>query len=175
MRIIDLTLPLYTGMPVYPGDPEPSIELVQTVARDGWNMRRIQINSHDGTHVDVPFHSSDSGKSLDDYTLSDFYGPAVIYDAGQGILAGRGVIFRDQNIDVAIAEEIKKAQPRFIGLSARFEFDPEIEKNLLAAGIISFERLANCESLPPEFDFYAMPLAITGGDGSPVRAFALVP
>ena len=175
MRIIDLSLPLETGMPVYPGDPEARIELIQTVAANGWNMRRIEINSHDGTHVNVPYHSLDAGKKLDDYALSDFCGPAVIYDAAQGIPSGRGVIFRDKNIDSALAEEIKKAKPKFIGLSARFEFDTEVEKNLLAAGIVSFERLANCELLPPEFDFYGMPLAIRGGDGSPVRAFAIVP
>src|SRR5215467_1437008 len=79
MRIIDLTLPMYTGMPVFPGDPEVSIETIQTFERDGWNMRRIEMNSHDGTHVNVPIHGTANGKTLDDYTLSDFCGSAEIY------------------------------------------------------------------------------------------------
>jgi kynurenine formamidase len=43
MKIIDLSLPLYTGMPVYPGDPEASIERIQTITERGWELRRIQI------------------------------------------------------------------------------------------------------------------------------------
>ncbi len=174
MKIIDLTLPLYTGMPVYPGDPEASLELIQTVKKNGWNLRRIEINSHDGTHVNVPFHAFDDGKKLEDYSLSDFCGPAVVYDPANAMPSDKGVIFRERNVDVPLAEKIKEARPRFIGLSSVFEFDTDVEKDLLKSGIISFERLANCELLPREFDFYGMPLNIRGGDGSPVRAFAVI-
>lgn len=80
MKIIDLTLPIQTGMPVYPGDPEASIELIQTVEKDGWNMRRIQMNSHDGTHVNAPVHAFSGEKTLDDYSLESFCGKACIYD-----------------------------------------------------------------------------------------------
>jgi arylformamidase len=52
--------------------------------------------------------------------------------------------------------------------------DARIEKDLLAAGIISFENLANLNELPESFVFYGMPLHIRGGDGSPVRAFAVI-
>ncbi len=82
MKIVDLSLPLYTGMPVYPGDPEASIEPVHTLAREGWVMRRLEINSHDGTHVNVPAHMIPGGRSLDDYALDDFCGRARLYRAG---------------------------------------------------------------------------------------------
>ena len=74
MKIIDLSLPLYTGMPVFPGDPEVSITLVHTIERNGWDLRRLEINSHDGTHVNVPSHMIASGRTLDDYALADFAG-----------------------------------------------------------------------------------------------------
>src|SRR3989344_95818 len=98
MKIIDLTMPLYTGMPVFPGDPEVSIEKVQTHEKDGWDMLRIQINGHDGTHVNAPSHMVEGGKTLDDYTPQDFCGRARIYQAGMQIGPDIGVIFRDQNI-----------------------------------------------------------------------------
>src|SRR3989338_7184586 len=173
MKIIDLTLPLYTDMPVYPGDPEASIELIQTLERDGWNMRRIQINSHDGTHVNAQVHGIEAGKNLDGCPLESFCGQAVIYDPSVPITSDTGVIFRDRNIDKEIAEEIKKARPRFVGLSSNFEFDVDIEKDLLKEDIILFEKLANLDQLPSSFDFYGMPLKIREGDGSPVRAFAI--
>ena|SRR3989344_6605700 len=174
MKIIDLTLPIYTGMPVYPGDPGASIEIVQTIEKDGWDMRHIQINSHDGTHVNVPSHGIKNGKNLDDYELGSFCGFVRIYDSSITITHTEGIIFRDQNIDKVIAEKIKKGRPKFIGLSSKYEFDVDIEKDLLGAGIISFERLVNLDILPSSFEFYGMPLNIKEGDGSPVRAFAII-
>ena len=174
MKIIDLTLPLYTGMPVYPGDPEVSIELVQKFEESGWNMRRIQINSHDGTHVNAPIHSAATGKTLDDYSLEEFCGLARIYSPDVAMTSETGVIFRDQNVDKALAEEIKKARPLFVGLSSEYEWDVDIEKDLLKEDIILFERLANLNQLPMEFMFYGVPLKIKEGDGSPVRAFAVI-
>ena len=174
MRIIDLTLPMYTGMPVFPGDPEVSIETIQTFERDGWNMRRIEMNSHDGTHVNVPIHGTANGKTLDDYTLSDFCGSAEIYEPFSPLSTRTGILFRDQNIDATITQKIKTIRPPFVGLSCAFEFDINIERDLLEAGIISYERLRNLDKLPQRFQFFGMPLTIRGGDGSPVRAFALL-
>lgn len=172
MKIVDLTLPLHTGMEVYPGDPEASIERIQTVDQDGWNMNRIQINSHDGTHVNVPLHGDDNGKTLDDYSVEAFIGRAEIYTGT--ILPDKGMIFRDQNIDENIAEQIKKITPPFIGLSHTLTFDEEIEKELLSVGVILYENLNNLEQLPNKFMFYGVPLKIKDGDGSPVRAFAVL-
>ncbi len=173
MKVIDLTLPLYTGMSVYPGDPEASIELIQTIAKDGWNMRRIQINSHDGTHVNVQVHGVEASKTLDEYPLERFCGRARIYNPSVPINSEEGIIFRDQNIDMKIAEKIKTSRPRFVGLSSDFEFKLDIERDLLKEDIVSFERLANLDQLPDIFEFYGVPLKIRGGDGSPVRAFAI--
>ena len=174
MNIIDLTQPMHTGMPVYPGDREVLIEPVMTLEKDGWNMLRLHINAHDGTHVNVPLHAVANGKDLDDYTLKDFCGPAVIYDPQKPMGKEKGIIFRDHDIDENIAEQIKITRPPFIGLSGAYEFNIEIEKDLLRAGIISYEKLVNLSLLPDQFMFFGMPLNIKNGDGSPVRAFAFI-
>lgn len=174
MKIIDLSLPIQTGMPVYPGDPEASIELIQTITKDGWNMRRIQINSHDGTHVNAQIHGVENGKNLDDYDLGQFCGQARIYNPTIPINSDEGVIFRDRNIDKDITEEIKRAHPRFVGLSSNFEFNVDIEKEFLKDDLILFERLANLDKLPETFKFFGVPLKIKDGDGSPIRAFAVI-
>ena len=174
MRIIDLSCPIYTGMSVYPGDPEVLIERVDTFERDQWNMARIHINTHDGTHVNVPIHATKDGKNLDDYPLEAFMGEAVLFSSEADIQRGIGVIFGDVNIDQALAELIVERQPKFVGLSDRFEFDIAVERFLLEAGVISFEHLANTEALPNHFIFYGAPLNLRKGDGSPVRAYAIV-
>jgi arylformamidase len=173
MKVIDLTLPLYTGMPVYPGDPETSIELIQTIEENEWNMRRVQINTHDGTHVNVPVHCVPKGKNLDDYNLEAFMGPAKIYTEGLEIDSSVGVVFR-HNITSDNLQWILKNRPHFVGLASEFEVDVEMEKVLLRQDIMLFERLANTKELPNEFYFYGVPLKIKEGDGSPVRAFAIV-
>jgi arylformamidase len=161
-------------MAVYPGDPEVSIEPVLTIEEDGWEMRRVQINTHDGTHVNVPAHAVRDAKTLDDYSLGSFCGNAVIYHPDIPLVCETGVIFRDHNICQQIAEQIKQVRPRFVGLCSKFVIDEGIEREILNQGIILYENLANTEQLPDEFMFYGMPLRIRASDGSPVRAFAVV-
>lgn len=165
---------MYTGMPVYPGDPEVSIEKVLTIEHDKWEMRRIQINSHDGTHVNVPAHCVAGGRTLDKYPLEAFAGRARIYVEGMKMDSQVGVVFRNLNIDRRLADWVLTHRPHFVALSSEFEIDIDIERDFLENDIVLFERLANTAALPDEFMFYAMPLKITGGDGSPVRAFAVV-
>ncbi|MEK7078558.1 MAG: cyclase family protein [Patescibacteria group bacterium] len=174
MRIIDLSLPLTHKMPVYPGDPEVDITEVHTLEKEGWNLRRVTLSTHIGTHVNVPYHMVKKGKNLDAYTLDRFMGSAVIYEKGIVFNKQTGIIFRDHNIDQKITDLLIADPPKFIGLSSKFEFDVPLEKLLLKHNIISFENLTNTEKLPGKFMFYGVPLNISGADGSPVRAFAVV-
>lgn len=174
MKIIDLSQTIYDHMPVYPGDPDLVIEQIQTFAKDGWNVKRIHINSHDGTHVNVPIHGVKDGKNLDSYTVDNFFGKAELYKPEMKFYHNKGVIFSSFNIDKKIAEDLIKFPPKFIGLSEKLEFDITLEKLLLEKGIISFENLTNTEKLPQEFTFYGVPLNIKEADGSPVRAFAII-
>jgi len=79
MKIIDLSQPLYSGMPVFPGDPEVVIEQQQTFKEDGWNMKRVNINLHDGTHLNVPIHGTKDGRTLDSYKIEAFIGKCRVY------------------------------------------------------------------------------------------------
>lgn len=174
MKFIDLTQPVYSGMPVYPGDPEVDVKVVQTLEKDGWLMRTIHMPTHVGTHVNVPAHAVKKGKTLDDYDMDRFCGSAVVYGKDEDISRKLGVIFRDQNIDLRLCGLIMARKPKFVGLAAEYEFDIELERKLLEADIISFENLVHTKQLPPKFMFYGFPLRIREGDGSPVRAVAMV-
>ena len=56
MKLIDLSHPLFDGMPVYPGAESPHFETVATVGQDGYAEKRITFFSHTGTHLDAPSH-----------------------------------------------------------------------------------------------------------------------
>ncbi|POM24476.1 Kynurenine formamidase [Actinomadura rubteroloni] len=80
-ELVDLSVPLRTGMPVYPGDPEVAVASALTVARDGVNVQRLHLGSQSGTHVDAPFHIDDALPRLDQLPLERFAGPAEVLDA----------------------------------------------------------------------------------------------
>lgn len=171
MKIIDLSVSIQKGMFVYPGDPEVDIEQLHTIAEDEWNMKRLHLNSHDGTHVNAQVHCVENGRSLDDYDLAEFCGNAVIYKPGVAVGPETGVVFREV-LTMEIAKQLLPSRPKFFGLSK--EADESVEKFLLKHDAVLFERLSNTEELPERFEFFGVPLKITDGDGSPVRAFAVV-
>jgi arylformamidase len=176
MRVIDLSQSIAEDMPIWPGDPETKLEVVQTIDIDTWELRYLQMSTHSGTHVNVPAHMVVGGKTLDDYTPSAFMGKAVVIDLEEEYPSGVGLLFTQGTLDMKYVDKIISAQPLFIGTSENCEFDVETERKLLELGIISFENLTNLEQLPTDDTcmFYGFPLKIKAGDGSPVRAVAVI-
>ncbi|MGO4807645.1 cyclase family protein [Arthrobacter sp. 2MCAF15] len=80
MSWIDLSVPLRTGMPVYPGDPEVRIEPALTVDGHGANVLSLDIGSHSGTHTDAPLHVDSDWDPLDRLPLATFSGTAEVVD-----------------------------------------------------------------------------------------------
>lgn len=118
----------------------------------------------------------EDGENLSGFDLASFMGKCKVYKKGMNIDADTGLLFLDENIDSNMTDTLVVNKPSFVGLSEKHDFDIELEKKLLEHGIVSFENLANVGKLPRDeaFDFYAVPLKIRDGDGSPVRAFAVI-
>jgi len=79
-RIIDITVPISPSTPIFPGDPEPSIESVCTIEKDGCAVSRLSFGSHTGTHVDAPSHVLKDGLAVDSLNLESLMGQAVVLD-----------------------------------------------------------------------------------------------
>jgi arylformamidase len=78
-RIHDVTVPLSPGLPVYPGDPPFEIELVERLDSGGpYNMARIRLGLHTGTHVDAPYHLLAEGATVDRLPLEILMGKARV-------------------------------------------------------------------------------------------------
>ncbi|MCM3923568.1 cyclase family protein [Frankia sp. AiPs1] len=80
-ELVDLSVPIVSGMPVYPGDPEVAVAPALRAAEDGVNVQRLHLGSQSGTHVDAPWHIDDALPRLDELPLDRFTGPAVLIDA----------------------------------------------------------------------------------------------
>lgn len=81
LRAIDLTHPVATGMPVYPGDPEVRIDRALSVAEDGVEVASLALGSHSGTHLDAPSHSIPGGRTVDELPLEWLSGAARVLRA----------------------------------------------------------------------------------------------
>ena len=89
-KIIDVTVPISSFTPIFPGDPEPSIEKFLTLENDGCAVSRLSFGSHTGTHVDAPSHVLKDGLSVDRLDIENLMGKAVVLDFSRrnGALTG---------------------------------------------------------------------------------------
>ena len=172
MKIIDLSRPIYDGMPVFPGDPKVQIEILGEPEEDNGLVRRISLGSHSGTHVDAFGHMHRDGDCLGEIPLERFLGPARAVRPDEMLPQGVGLIFIEAPT-LEDAPRIAAAGPPFVA----GDLPAELERLLLARQILTYTDLVNLNQLPEgaEFTFYGLPLSIAGGDGSPVRAVAIIP
>lgn len=83
-RLIDLSHPLADGLPNFPNDPQLGVRVHTTVEQSGYNLSHLSLSSHQGTHLDAPFHFFDDGSTLDHIPLDRFFGPARLVDLAPG-------------------------------------------------------------------------------------------
>ena len=78
-NIIDISVPLYPDMPVWPGSA--GIQLTQTSRLDkgdSVNNSKLICDVHIGTHIDAPLHYIKDGKSIEQLELENLIGLAVV-------------------------------------------------------------------------------------------------
>ena len=106
---IDVTRPITIGMQVWPGDPAP--EIVQTRFMDkgdSYNLSKVALSVHTGTHMDAPRHFVRDGVPMDDLPLDAVIGevrviqindPVAVRPAEPpaDIAAGERILFRTRN------------------------------------------------------------------------------
>jgi len=83
-QLIDLSHPLADGQLSYPSDPEIHVTPHRTMESHGVNVSRVAMGTHQGTHLDAPFHFFADGPTLDQIPLDKFYGPARLVDLAPG-------------------------------------------------------------------------------------------
>ena len=79
-EIFDLTHNMYHRMPGWPGNSEFTIEDHNIINIDGSAIKKVSLNTHHGTHMDVEAHMVDGGKTLEMYPLTSFFGRGVVLD-----------------------------------------------------------------------------------------------
>lgn len=171
MKVIDLSQSIYSNMDVYPGDPEVRINLIHTHENETWELRHISMGSHTGTHVDAYSHMHCDKASLDDIAIERFFGKAQVVGLSESWPEDMGLFFI-QEVGIEEANRIMDSNPGFVGGN----ISENLERELLGNDIITYTGLINLDLIPRDetFMFYGLPLKIRDGDGSPVRAIAII-
>jgi arylformamidase len=85
VKIVDVSLPLETDIPVWPGSSGFKLTWADRIENGHeCNNSRIACDTHTGTHVDAPLHFIKNGRSVDEISPELLIGPCrVVYLPGQ--------------------------------------------------------------------------------------------
>lgn len=80
MPLRDLSHPIESGIPVYPGGDPVTVEPGYTYDAGGVRTTEFALDSHNGTHIDAPSHMAENGRDLADFGIEDFRFKALLVD-----------------------------------------------------------------------------------------------
>ncbi|OYR39659.1 cyclase [Halorubrum sp. Ib24] len=99
----DLSRPIETGMPTYPGDPEVTLAPDATHEADGYATSELRTGTHAGTHLDAPRHTLSEGATVEEV------------DPGRFAFDARLVDLRPLRAREAITADALENEARFLG------------------------------------------------------------
>ncbi|MCM3730157.1 cyclase family protein [Fictibacillus nanhaiensis] len=197
MKIYDVSLPIYEGMPVYKNKPEkqPSFDTSQN---GHVTETRIAMDVHTGTHVDAPLHMVPGGDTIETLPLEKLVRKAKVIDltnaedsinaedlAGKDIQKGDFVLFKTKNswdkefnfefiyVNHEAAKTLAEIGVSGVGIDAlgveRAQENHPTHKQLFKNEIIIIEGLQLKDVPEGEYLMVAAPLKIRGLDASPAR------
>ena len=187
-NIIDISRELFSAF-VYPGDPAPQKEPTANIGPDSpYNLTKITMGSHNGTHLDAPLHFIPEGKDVLHIPLEKCIGPCKVL-AFEGPVSKADITsFLSDGTQKLLLKGAAEITPEVALVMADFKIDligvekftvgdtktgVEIHRTLLGAEIIILEAI-NLENVEPgEYLLSAAPIKMAGLDGSPVRAYLM--
>lgn len=130
MKIYDISQEVFNCQ-VYPGDPEPEREILNSMEAGGlYNLTAFRMCAHNGTHVDAPAHFIRDGKTVDQMGLEAFVGPAYVAEH-QGVVTAEDA--------EKILEQAHRAEPQAakrILIKGEAEVSEEAAARLADAGLL---------------------------------------
>lgn len=199
-KIFDISMALNAQTPEWPGDVPFNYRLSVTKEQSGSvNIGKLSTSTHMGTHIDAPFHYDENGLKVEDLPLDIYLTTAQVVDVsgtdkvtlkdlpeietGVKAVLLHTASWQDRSefpsawpqFDAAIAEWMADKGIRLLGVDVP-SVDPQTSKDLPMHQAMNRAQRFILEGIVldgvPEgvYQLAALPLKITGADGSPVRA-----
>jgi arylformamidase len=103
MKLIDVSVPLDSRTPTYPGNAAFTLEPTKRIARgDTSNVSTLHMSAHAGTHVDAPRHFFDDAPSAEALPLEMLFGRTRVVE-----VRSRRAIDVDELATLDLSEDIR--------------------------------------------------------------------
>ncbi|MCI0842079.1 MAG: cyclase family protein [Chloroflexi bacterium] len=191
--IYDISLPISESLPVYPGDPSVTVDVISDVSSGApYTLTRISMGSHTGTHVDAPLHLLANGDTVDNLPIDLLMGPCYLASADIDMPISiqeldslavppetTRLLLRTRNakgyLTQDAASRLVETGVKLVGIdspSVDAPGSPDLPAHrvMLEAEVIIVENLALDAVNPGGYLLVCLPLRIAGCDGAPARA-----
>ena len=150
-RIIDISVVLREGMPIYPDDPEFSLRPDTSIENgDPCRVSRIEMGAHTGTHLDFPNHFIAGGKSCKDFGPERFILEALVVEtAAEGNARASDLVNLEPDSGRAILFKTENSRKNLFGKNG-------FQKDFAAIGPDAAERLIELKALLVGIDYLSI-------------------
>lgn len=76
--VVDLSYPIFSSMPVFPGMPVVEMEKIHTIIKDTFASKTYLLGTHTGTHTDAQCHFLEGESGIEGINLNAYIGDAVL-------------------------------------------------------------------------------------------------
>jgi arylformamidase len=204
MKIIDISMTTHRDMPVYKNKDEkrPVISVTSDYSKGSTYESRIDMDLHTGTHIDMPLHMIEGGKTSESFDINGLIAKCFVIDLtgiedkitqsdlnSKAIPPSDFILFKTKNsfcdnfdpkfvyLDKAGAEYIKSLGIKGVGTDAlgieRSQPGHETHKILLGSDIIVIEGLRLAHVEEGTYQMVALPLKIDKVEALPARVVLL--
>ena len=192
MKVYDISQEVFS-CEVYPGDPVPEKTALKSMHEgEVYNLTAFSMCAHNGTHIDAPFHFIKDGKTVDEICLEAFVGMAYVAEH-HGLVTGNDateIIEKAKKQNSEASKRILIKGEVEVSLEAAKVFassdilllgnEPQtvgpqnapmaVHLTLLGANVVLLEGIRLGEVYEGVYFLNAVPLNLSGADGSPCRA-----
>jgi arylformamidase len=199
VKLIDVTVPVRHGMPVYHDNPGVTLERARSIADgDEVNISRLDMGVHTGTHVDAPVHFIEGGAGSETIDPEILVGEAHVVDAtglradidGEALATlelppgAERLVFKTRNSELwardsftrdfirfveSGARPLVEAGVRLVGIDYLSVGDAGAHHVFLENGVVPLEGVDLRGVDPGRYRLYCLPLKLVGSDGAPAR------
>ena len=102
-RVVDLTHTFDEAFPTFDGAPGIQKEWAVKMEESGYQIWKLTIMEHSGTHIDAPFHFSADGASVDQLPVERLVAPLCIVDIAGKAAQDPNAMVEPEDIEAWVA------------------------------------------------------------------------
>lgn len=187
MKYYDITQELFSSN-VYPGDKAPKFTRISDMENGkACNITELEMNAHNGTHVDAPRHFVRDGLTIEQIPLETLIGECEVASFGCPVkkeeleklhLSERGVkrlLCKGKcYLSLEAAQYLSGCGVLLVGVETQSIGETcsplPVHVELLSHGIIALEGTVLDDVPDGKYTLFAAPIKLGGSDGAPCRA-----